>query len=164
MLLSAPAEKLTSDELNKLNKHIYAAQYKIHFVSGGIELSVIIPASWLQMPTLEYPVTIDPTVEILTGYTQSYSTGSGMPYNTLYHDQRIDFLLLSSDLTSVGITAGSTISGIGLYCYSTSGMAISNFRIRSQLTTATTYSAWLTSGWTLNYGPASAGTSCKYLV
>jgi hypothetical protein len=158
MLLSAPFEKLSQEQKSLTTKHIIKLNYRIKFVSGGIEVSVLMPVDWLKENYRSYPVTIDPTVEVLTGYGQSSSTEYGMPYNTYYHDQRYDFLLLKGDLIAAGINAGSVISGLGLYCSATSGMAISNFYIRSQQTASTTYTSWLTSGWTTNYYSAGIGT------
>jgi hypothetical protein len=136
----------------------YFAEYDIVVQGDKLIVSYEIPVSWLKSQDRTYPVYIDPTVEILTSYTQSSSTLSGMPYNTYYHDQRYDFLVLASDLTAVSIPNGALITGMGMYCYQTAGQAISNFRIRTQATSATTLSSWITSGWTVNYGPSYIGT------
>lgn len=155
-----------TDEINNSDKPVpdeykdskYIAEYKVIIEDGKAIVSYEIPVAWLKDTRRTYPVYVDPTVEILTGYTLSYSTNSGIPYNTFWHDQRYDFLVLASDLTAVSIPNGADITGMGMYCYQTAGQAISNFRIRTLPTTATTMTSYVTTGWTVNYGPASIGT------
>lgn len=131
----------------------HKAEYRVRFVDGGLEVGYGVAIDWLLDKGRRFPVYVDPTVEILTGYAQSSQTNWGMPYNTYYHDQRYDFLVLASDLTSAGVTGGSTITGMSMYCSAAGGMNLSAFYIRTQATSATTLTAWATSGWTVNFGP-----------
>lgn len=136
----------------------YHGRYVGNLLGDRLLLAYTVPVDWLRDPERVFPVYIDPTVEILTGYGQSSQTNSGMPYNTYYHDQRYDFLVLASELTAAGVTGGSTITGMSMFCSATAGMNLSNFRIRTQATSATTMTAWVTAGWTLNFGPYTHAT------
>lgn len=99
------------------------------------------------------------TVEITAG------TGGGIwgsdtwdprdPYNTYYHDNRAQTVILASELISAGLSA-EPITAMQLRCYQLPGNSdLKDFRIRMKHTTATTSTAWVTSGWTLVYGPTS---------
>jgi hypothetical protein len=58
-------------------------------------------------------------------------------------------------MTAAGMNAG-TITAIQLKCYQAPGRSsLRNFRIRMQHTSATTSTAWVTSGWTPVYGPTN---------
>jgi len=146
---------------------VYEAKYRVRFVDGGLEVGYGVAIDWLLGKGRRFPVYVDPTVEILTGYAQSSQVNYGMPYNTYYHDQRYDFLVLASDLTAAGVTGGSTITGMSMYCSAAGGMNLNNFYIRTQATAATTMTAWITTGWTVNFGPythptPAAGTWYDY--
>ena len=140
------------------NDGVFKSEYRVRFVDGGLEIAYAVAIDWLLADERSFPVYVDPTVEILTGYAQSSQTNSGMPYNTYYHDQRYDFLVLASDLTAAGISGGSSITGMSMYCSASGAMDLSNFRLRTAPTTATSITAWRTSGWTVNYGPVTHGT------
>jgi len=97
------------------------------------------------------------TIEVLTSAPLSTwgngSNGMDDAFNTWYHDSRSQAVYLASELTAAGMTPG-TITSIQLYCFQVHGNSnLKNFRIRMKLTSATTSSAWVTSGWTLVYGP-----------
>ncbi len=154
----ANSNDLKDDELKTGDKNKTYCEYSVVFVDGKIKISFSLETNWLKDEGRQYPVYIDPTIEILTAYGQSSQNNSGMPYNTYYHDQRYEFIVLASDLTAVGIPSSASITGIGMYCSENSGQAISNFRILTCPTTATTKSGWRTSGWTTNYGPSGITT------
>ncbi len=137
----------------------YFSEYQVSFQNGKLIVSYAIPSDWLLDPSRSFPVYVDPTVEVLTSYTQSTSTSSNVPYNTFYHDNIMQVLLLSSNLSAAGITSGSTISAIDMYASANSGMNISNFRIRTQNTTNTSLTSWVTSGWSMNLGPVTLSSS-----
>ncbi len=149
------SKTISSDSLDSA---ILEVPYDVKFDGNTLLISYKIPVSWLEQPERTYPIYIDPTVDVLAGYSLSSQTNSGMPYNTYYHDQRYDFLLTASDMIAAGITAGSTITGMSMYCSSSGSLNLSNFRIRTYPTYSTTITSWRTSGWTTNYGPTTQGT------
>lgn len=100
------------------------------------------------------------TVELLTSATETTPPGSapyysGSPINTWYHDQRWQAIYMASDLTAAGIPSGAMISALQLKAISTPGTDVLNFRIRMAHTTATTITAWQTTGLTAVYGPTT---------
>ncbi|MFH0865529.1 MAG: T9SS type A sorting domain-containing protein, partial [Bacteroidota bacterium] len=160
-LLAAPEEKLSSEEKTFLKSSITKGTYKVQFVNGGINVLVTLPQSWLFNPDLTFPITIDPIVEI-NAAMGNYAMGSGTscygdPYNTYYHDCRLQSVYLASELTAAGIPSGSCITAVQLWCNQQPGRDLLNFYIRMQNTTSTTSTAWVTSGWTPCYYIANAG-------
>ena len=99
------------------------------------------------------------TVEVGTGYSSSYSTSSTVIYNTTYEDARMQPLYFASDLAAAGIPPESAIIGAQLRCYQGSAEDLTDFRVRTQFTSSTTSSGWVTTGWTLNYGPTDVSTA-----
>lgn len=87
------------------------------------------------------------------------NTGSGnyyVPYNTYYHDNRLQFVILASELQDAGMQPGDKIIGMKFRCGSSvPGRDLANFRIRLQNTDQTTSTSWVTTGWTLVCGPVT---------
>jgi len=97
-LLSAPAEKLTKEQKNILDGHVLTVKYKIHITSGGIQLAVVLPASWLQAANRNFPVIIDPEVYVdPTPYV-----GSLAPLNIYFNYSRTQAIYLQSELNFLG--------------------------------------------------------------
>ncbi|MBU1181641.1 MAG: carboxypeptidase regulatory-like domain-containing protein [Proteobacteria bacterium] len=99
------------------------------------------------------------TIEILTGQSEIFwSNGQnnpGDPFNTYFHDSRAQSVYLASDLTAAGMFIG-TINALQLKCYQAPGRPnLKDFRIRIKQTSATTSTAWVTTGWTVAYGPTN---------
>ena len=100
MKIYLPNDKLTALEIANLNAHALAIQHSIRFVSGGIEVSASIPATWLNSPNRHYPITIDPTVTI----TPPASTGNFYgPLTNWYEFQRHASLYLQSEIGTYGM-------------------------------------------------------------
>jgi hypothetical protein len=91
--------------------------------------------------------------EILTSKPE-YSWGNYEdPFSTRYEDVRAQSIYLASELTSQGFSAGY-INEIHLKCYQSPGRPnLKNFRIRLQNTASSSSNGWVTSGWTLVFGP-----------
>lgn len=102
------------------------------------------------MPLREFEI-------VPSGGTLSQSNESYVPYNTYYHDNRMQFVLLASELQTAGLRSGDRIVAIKFQCGTLSlpGRDLVNFRIRLQNTDQATSTAWVTSGWTLVYGPTT---------
>lgn len=92
-------------------------------------------------------------VELMTTSASTTTTGTGTVCNSYWHDTRNQMIYLASDLTAAGIIPASIINGVAFRCAEIPGKALENVRIRIQHTTATTTTAWVTSGWTNCYGP-----------
>ncbi len=91
--------------------------------------------------------------EVLTSFTEYIMGGSYDIFNTGYRDGRVQSIYLASELKTAGFTAGH-IKEVHLKCYESPGRpSLKNFRIRLQNTGATTSMSWVTSGWTLVFGP-----------
>lgn len=75
-ILALPDEKRSAADQVLMQDNIYIGKFGIKFVPGGIELSSLVSAKWLQASGRSFPVTIDPTVTIgtTTGGTTTYST------------------------------------------------------------------------------------------
>ncbi|MBI2901501.1 MAG: hypothetical protein HYY17_15050 [Planctomycetes bacterium] len=89
------------------------------------------------------------------------ATCSGDSYNTGFDDAKSQSIYLASDLTAIGMSAG-TITSIQLRCRQTPGTTLSNIRIRMKLTTDATLSALDNTGLTLVYGPFSVSPSAGF--
>ncbi len=95
------------------------------------------------------------TVELLTTATETGNTNSGSPFNTYWYDTRTEAIYLASELTAAGVPANANISAIQFKCYTPGGMTLEAVRIRVQQTSATTLSAFTSSGWSDKYGPST---------
>lgn len=86
-------------------------------------------------------------------YWGNDSSNPADPYNTYYEDSKAQVLYSASDMKDAGMTTG-TITAIQLKCYQAPGRPnLKNFSIQMQNTSATNSTAWITTGWTLVYGP-----------
>lgn len=86
-----------------------------------------------------------------TGYSDYY-----VPYNTYYHDNRLQFVILAAELQAAGMKPGDKITAVKFRCGSSvPGRDLVNFRIRIQNTDLATSTSWVTTGWTLVYGPTT---------
>ncbi|MBM4159240.1 MAG: T9SS type A sorting domain-containing protein, partial [Ignavibacteria bacterium] len=75
------------------------------------------------------------------------TTSSGYPYYTYYMDARTQMLYTASELTASGLSA-SHITHIGFDVISASSQTMQGFKIRMQNTSATSLTAFVTSGFT----------------
>jgi len=101
-------------------------------------------------------------VEALTTYTKtSWGTGSSYPedtYNTKYHDARNEIIYTFTDFYngSAVYLVPLKVAYIKLQRYEAPGRALANYRIRYQLTTATSVgTSFTTTDWTLIWGPTT---------
>ena len=79
------------------------------------------------------------TVELLTNETKSNTSDKDHGVlNTYYHDYKLQYLYLASDLTAAGILSGATISQMGIEVYESPGMYLKNFRIAYSTTSLNT--------------------------
>ncbi len=76
------------------------------------------------------------------------------PYNVYYTDSRAQFIILASELVSVGLNPGNKITSFYLQAREVSDRGLKNFRIRAKLTTATVTTSW-EGGWTDFFGPTT---------
>jgi hypothetical protein len=143
-LLNSPEERITPEQ-KALLENIIKGTYKIHFVNGGIEVTVSFPQRWLLAENRSFPVTIDPAVTILGSDDAGYT----LLWDGYYVDTRIQSVLLSSDLTNAGIYNGYTITAFELKSNSTvCGMNQTGLKIRIKNTAATTTVAFDNAGYT----------------
>ncbi len=112
-----PTEKWTNEMHSAFNLSVLKLDYEVKKVNGGIEVSYLLPVSWLKQTGRQFPVTIDPTVT----FTPSGSSGYFYtPCSNWYGFQRTASLYLENDLNFEG-----TITQISYNRTSTSG-AVSN--------------------------------------
>ena len=85
--------------------------------------------------------------------TEANTTGAGYPYNTYYHDSRIQYIILASELLSLGMSANFVITGISLKPYQSPGRNLATFYIRMQHTSLIEFPSmeWINSGFNLYY-------------
>lgn len=100
---------------------------------------------------------IEYEVKPATGSLTETSSGNNyVPYNTYYHDNRFQFVLLATELQAAGLRLGDRIIAVKFQCgTSVPGRNLVNFRIRMQNSDMTSSTAWVTSGWSLVFGPAT---------
>jgi len=100
---------------------------------------------------------VTPSFELLTAAAETTGgVSSGYPFNTGWHDQRLESIYLASELVAAGVYGGAQLTGLQLKVGGIPGMVVDNFRIRVQHTTATVHSGtYTTTGWTLLYGPVN---------
>lgn len=93
------------------------------------------------------------TWEPVSHYWGNDSSNPEAPYNTYSEDSRAQVLYRASDMVYAGMSAG-TITAIQLRCYQAPGRPnLKNFSIQMQNTSVTNLTTWITTGWTLVYGP-----------
>lgn len=144
------AESHKSDRANiNFSDKLLKGIYKIRFVKGGIEVSVVMPYKWFLDKDRAYPVTIDPTITIGSGSSSISNLWDGY-----YTDTRVQALYLSSELTSAGLTNGNTITDLGIYCSANSCVANhTGLKLRMQNTALTSFpsTSFTNSGYTNVY-------------
>lgn len=84
---------------------------------------------------------------------------SGWPFNTYWHDQRLQSLYLASELNAAGLSAGAQITSISLKCAQLPGRAVANFRVRMGHTSQATVLALSDTGLSVHFGPQSLPVS-----
>jgi hypothetical protein len=142
-ILNSPLEKLTEDQQQK-KSHIYQSDYRIQYIKGGIQVTTILPASWVKAENRSFPVTIDPTVTV----TPPSSAGNFYgPLANWYGYARHADLYLSSEL---GISSGNNITDIEYNRTNTTGTnAVRPIKIFMRTTTANSLTG-LTDAWNSN--------------
>jgi len=89
-----------------------------------------------------------------TGTVDNGAWGYPNPYGNWYWGARHQFLVLASELTAAGLTAGN-IDRIAFNVISTNSVTHNGFTIRLGCTSATTLSSFVTTGMTTVFGPAN---------
>ncbi|MDQ7778636.1 MAG: C10 family peptidase [Planctomycetota bacterium] len=88
------------------------------------------------------------------------STNAEDPFNTEHHDSRSQTVILASELRDLGLNPGAQIAQLQLRCSQVHGRPnLANFRIRMRHTTDLASTSFITSGWTLVYGPTACVTT-----
>ena len=127
--------------------------YTVRFRAGVLDVSYALDIGWLRQRERQFPIVVDPQVLIGSNGGQ-WGPIADCVYNTTYHDSRCQWVLLASDLTGAGLV-GAPIHAYAIACYTTPASVLVNLRWRFQNTSDTTSTAWLTSGFTQNWGPSS---------
>lgn len=70
--------------------------------------------SWADNIVIEESVNPRITAELFVGKEQISSQASFLPFVEIYHDQRIQYVVLESELLDAGISRGNTLYSIGL--------------------------------------------------
>ena len=93
----------------------------------------------LAMTMLLGGLTLTSNAQLITIGTGAVSqaTNGLCPYNTLYHDARIQYLILASEMASGGVTSAGNISNLSFNCNTLPGMAMSGYTIKLGHTTQT---------------------------
>jgi hypothetical protein len=103
LMIEVPQEKRSAAQQLAIQNHVIKVNYSIKFVAGGIEVSAILPASWLKENHRTFPVTIDPVVTITPASAAGNFYG---PMTYWYGFQRHADLYLQSEINAYGfITA-----------------------------------------------------------
>ncbi len=76
------------------------------------------------------------------------TTSSNYPFTTYWMDGRTQMLYTAAELNASGMTAGTAIMKLGFNVISASNQLMNGFNVRYQLTTQTSLTGWVTSGWT----------------
>lgn len=154
-LVFSPKEKLTAAQLNQLNSHVYQCDYKATFTNDGLQITTILPLSWLKNSVRSFPVTIDPIVTIGT------VPGTGdfrCPISHWYGFQRHADLYLQSEIGGYGLIES-------IEFYKTSGGARTKpTKVYFRDTPATTLSgtaAWNSSTYTGGLTPSFDGMTTQ---
>ncbi|HOY32602.1 MAG TPA: HYR domain-containing protein, partial [Bacteroidales bacterium] len=98
-LLSAPAEKMTDEEMATLKAHVLKGKYNIRFVPGGIMVSTFLPLKWFKESSRQFPVVIDPDIIIGTGTSSQI-----YPWNAYWGYGRSASLYTSAEIGVTGVT------------------------------------------------------------
>ncbi len=79
------------------------------------------------------------------------TTSSNYPFTTYWMDGRTQMLFTAAELTASGMTAGTQIMKLGFNVITVGGPAMNGFNVRYQLTTQTSLTGFVSSGWTTGY-------------
>ncbi len=143
------------DEKNHDSK--YFSNYTVSLQNNKIIISYDLPSEWLLSKERVFPVYVDPTVELLSGFGATVSWPATSPYSTGNHDTRYQSLFLSSEIYDAGLIRGAVISDIRFVVAEQPGRDVTNFRIRLKNSSVSSCTTWETNGWTTVYGPANIG-------
>ncbi len=93
------------------------------------------------------------------------TTSSNYPFTTYWMDGRTQMLFTAAELTASGMTAGTQIMKLGFNVITVGGPAMSGFNVRYQLTTQTSLTGFVSSGWTTSFTGTYtvAGTGWQYI-
>lgn len=81
--------------------------------------------------------------------TSSTTTSNWAPYRVYYYKNKVQFIILASELEAKGITSGTIIDALSFKVSSKPSRNLNNFRIRIKETKDTTVTAWHTTDLTL---------------
>jgi hypothetical protein len=103
-------------------------------------------------------------INTVTACIGTGTTSVGYPYYTLYEDSRTHMIYTSSEIIAAGGAAGY-IQRIGFNVISVGSPPMGGFNVRMQLTSATTLSGFVTTGWTTCYSGTynPGGTGWQYV-
>jgi len=90
---------------------------------------------------------------------------SNYPYTTYWMDGRTQMLYLANEINADNPNVSGYISKLGFNVVSNSTQAMSGFTVKMQLTSATSLTGWVTSGWTTCYSGTYTvpGTGMQYI-
>ncbi len=93
------------------------------------------------------------------------TTSSNYPFTTYWMDGRTQMLFTSAELTAAGMGINSAITKLGFNVISASSQLMNGFSVKFQLTSQTSLTGWVTSGWTTNYSGTYTvpGTGWQYI-
>jgi len=148
--------------LNATEDFTFTTQWNLQTIGNYTLVAEIFPALTGDPDTLDTVSILyqdaGGAFEVLVGAPASNAPGgtsSGWPFNTFYHDQRMESIYLASELSAAGLYPSASISAIQLKVSELPGMNIADFRIRMQHTTNTIHpGSYATSGYTTVYGPS----------
>jgi len=133
-LLHDSVSRLTSTQVSLLNNSILKGNYRVSFVSGGINVQYVFPYNWFASANRNFPITIDPVVTVGNG-----NNYTNLPWDLYYADTREQCLFLASELTTAGLNNGSTITAIGINAYSGCATNYTGLKIRLKNTASTSF-------------------------
>ncbi|MCE1164519.1 MAG: S8 family peptidase [Bacteroidetes bacterium] len=108
------------------------------------------------------------TFKIINQFNACIGTGttsSNYPFTTYWMAGRTQMLFTASELNAAGVTSGNSIMKLGFNVISNSTQLMNGFNIRYQLTTQSSLTGWVTSGWTTGYSGTYSvpGTGWQYI-
>ncbi|MBI5401797.1 MAG: M20/M25/M40 family metallo-hydrolase [Ignavibacteriae bacterium] len=126
--------------------------------SGGSGVNP--PGTTAPTTTFEYQVANVNIINIGNG-----TSSSNYPFTTYWMDGRTQMLYLASEINADNPNATGYISKLGFNVVSNSSQAMSGFTVKMQITSATSLTGWVTSGWTTCYSGTYTvpGTGIQYI-
>ncbi|MCE1164520.1 MAG: T9SS type A sorting domain-containing protein [Bacteroidetes bacterium] len=93
------------------------------------------------------------------------TVSSNYPFTSYWMDGRTQMLFTASELTAAGLGSGMQITKLGFNVISNSTQLLNGFNVRFQLTSQTSLTGWVTSGWTTGYSGTYTvpGTGWQYI-